>query len=93
MGLALAYRVANQNFKAQGNNRIVLATDGEFGLRPNLLEMIDKNAAKGLALSIFKFGEKPSPSLKKIADRGRGNLVGITAQNAEVFMVQEAKGE
>jgi Ca-activated chloride channel homolog len=92
MGLALAYRVANKNFKSVGNNRIVLATDGEFGLRPNVLELVDRNAAKGIALTIFKFGDKPTPSLRRISDLGQGNLVSISAQNADAFMVQEAKG-
>jgi Ca-activated chloride channel homolog len=91
MGLAMAYRVANQQFKNNGNNRIVLATDGEFGLRPALFDMVDKNAVKGIVLTIFKFGEKPTPGLKKISDRGKGNLVSINEKNAEIFMVQEAK--
>jgi len=91
-GLALAYKVANQKYKYSGNNRIVLATDGEFSLRPVIFDMIGQNAIAGIALTIFKFGEKPTPNLKKISDKGKGNLVSINEKNAEIFMIQEAKG-
>ncbi len=90
-GLALAYKVANQKYKYAGNNKIVLATDGEFGLRPVVLELIGQNASAGISLTIFKFGEKPTPNLKQLTDRGKGNLVSINQENAAVFMIQEAK--
>jgi hypothetical protein len=90
-GLTLAYKVANQKFKYGGNNKIILATDGEFGLRPVVMDLIGQNANAGIALTIFKFGEKPTPNLKQVSDKGKGNLVSITSQNAEAFMISEAK--
>lgn len=90
-GLTLAYKVANQKFKYGGNNKIILATDGEFGLRPVVMELIGQNANAGISLTIFKFGEKPTPNLKQVSDKGKGNLVSITPQNAEAFMISEAK--
>lgn len=90
-GLTLAYKVANQKFKYAGNNKIILASDGEFGLRPVVMDLIGQNANAGISLTIFKFGEKPTPSLKQISDKGKGNLVSITSQNAEAFMINEAK--
>ncbi len=90
-GLALAYKVANQKYKYGGNNRIVLATDGEFGLRTVIMDMIEQNANAGISLTIFKFGEKPTPNLKQISNKGKGNLVSINEKNATIFMVQEAK--
>jgi Mg-chelatase subunit ChlD len=90
-GLALAYKVANQKYKYAGNNKVVLATDGEFGLRPVVVDMIGQNASAGISLTIFKFGEKPTPKLKQLTDKGKGNLVSINQENAEIFMIQEAK--
>jgi hypothetical protein len=90
-GLSLAYKIANQKFKYGGNNRIVLATDGEFGVRPGVMDLIGQNANMGIVLTIFKFGEKPTPNLKQISDKGKGNLVSINPQNAEAFMINEAK--
>jgi hypothetical protein len=90
-GLILAYQVAKQKFKYAGNNKIILATDGEFGLRPVVMDLIEQNANAGISLTIFKFGDKPNLALKQISDKGRGNLVSITRQNAEAFMISEAK--
>ncbi len=90
-GLELAYALSAQNFKPKGNNRIILATDGEFVLPEKNLGEIEKNAGQGITLTIFKFGQKPTPNLKTITTKGKGNLVSINAANADIFMVQEAK--
>ncbi|MEI6408963.1 MAG: VWA domain-containing protein [Bacteroidota bacterium] len=90
-GLSLAYNVAQQHYKRPGNNRIIIATDGEFALSTQSSERIVQNAAAGITLSVFKFGQKPTPELKKVSDLGKGNLVSINAENAAIFMILEAK--
>lgn len=90
-GLSLAYNVAQQHYKRPGNNRIILATDGEFALSSQSSDRITQNATAGITLSVFKFGQKPTPELKKVSDQGKGNLVSINAENAAIFMILEAK--
>lgn len=90
-GLNLAYQLAQQYYKRPGNNRIILATDGEFALSTQSSDRIVQNSAAGITLSVFKFGQKPTPELKKVSDHGKGNLVSINAENAAIFMILEAK--
>lgn len=90
-GLALAYDLAQKNYKNPGNNRIILATDGEFSPSDALMQRIGQNAEAGIILSIFKFGEKPTPNLKTLTNRGKGNLVSMNAENAVIYMIMEAK--
>ncbi|MCC7246559.1 MAG: VWA domain-containing protein, partial [Saprospiraceae bacterium] len=90
-GLKMAFQTARQNFKKNGNNRIVLATDGDFTLTQASLERIRQHAEVGISLSVFKFGSKPGQNLKAISENGRGNLISITPENAEIFMIKEAQ--
>ncbi|HOY06599.1 MAG TPA: VWA domain-containing protein [Saprospiraceae bacterium] len=90
-GLKMAFQTARQNFKTDGNNRIVLATDGDFTLSEAMLEQIRQHAEAGISLSVFKFGSKPGQNLKTVSESGRGNLISITPGNAEIFMIREAQ--
>lgn len=90
-GLRMAFQTARQNFKRDGNNRIVLATDGDFTLSEAALAQIREHAEAGMVLSVFKFGSKPGQNLKAVSDSGRGNLISITPENAEIFMIKEAQ--
>lgn len=90
-GLKMAFQTARQNFKVQGNNRIILATDGDFILSGPSLELIRQHAELGISLSVFKFGSKPGQNLKAITENGKGNLISITPENAEIFMIKEAQ--
>lgn len=90
-GLRLACQTARQNFKVGGNNRIILATDGDFSLSKAAIDLILEHAEAGITLSVFKFGSKPGQNLKTISDSGQGNLISITPENAEIFMIKEAQ--
>ncbi|MDX2301760.1 MAG: VWA domain-containing protein [Microscillaceae bacterium] len=92
-GLKLAYKTAQRNFKAEGNNRIILATDGEFYVPENLYDMISKNREKEIYLSIFSFGAvvKKSDNLIKLSEAGQGNYEHITPENAEYKLLKEAQ--
>ncbi|MBL7781394.1 MAG: hypothetical protein JNM22_09275, partial [Saprospiraceae bacterium] len=68
-----------------------LATDGDFTLSETLLEQIRQHAEAGISLSVFKFGSKPGQNLKTVSVSGRGNLISITPENAEIFMIKEAQ--
>ena len=69
----------------------MLATDGDFTLSTATLGQIRQHADIGISLSVFKFGSKPGQNLKAISENGKGNLISITPENAEIFMIKEAQ--
>ncbi|WP_241739470.1 vWA domain-containing protein [Aestuariibaculum marinum] len=82
-GLKLAYKIANENFIKKGNNRIVMATDGDFnvGLSSNseMERLITEEREKGIAISVLGFGmgNYKDDKMEIIADKGNGNYAYI----------------
>ncbi|MGH7679995.1 MAG: YfbK domain-containing protein [Gemmatimonadaceae bacterium] len=78
-GIALAYDVAKQNFMAEGNNRIILATDGDFNVGTSatgdLVRYVEQRRTEGSALTILGFGmgNIKDNRLEQLADKGNGN--------------------
>ena len=52
-GFKLAYKWLSKNFKQGGNNRIILATDGEFPIDRYTYKLVEKQAERGINLSVF----------------------------------------
>ncbi|NER05385.1 MAG: VWA domain-containing protein, partial [Okeania sp. SIO3C4] len=90
-GLKLAYKSARKNFIENGNNRIILATDGQFRLTESDFKQAQKYAEKGIRLTLFYFGDVKQEivNLKKLTEAGKGNYVLITQEN----MMQKLKDE
>lgn len=82
-GIHLAYRVANRNFIHQGNNRIVIATDGDFNVgtygTEELVELIEKRKGCGIFLTILGFdtNDENEGKMEKLANRGDGNFASV----------------
>lgn len=78
-GIQLAYQVATEQFLPAGNNRIILATDGDFNVgisNPHELEdYISLQRGKGIYLTALGFGmgNYRNDVLETLADRGDGN--------------------
>jgi Ca-activated chloride channel family protein len=78
-GLKLAYQVAEENFMEEGNNRIILATDGDFNVGPSsnaeMERMIEAYRNKGIFISVtgFGMGNYKDDKMEIIADKGNGN--------------------
>src|SRR6185503_17263633 len=55
-GIQMAYRIAQQNFVKEGNNRIILCTDGDFNVGASsdddLVRMIEQERNKGIYLTV-----------------------------------------
>ncbi len=94
-GLTLAYQLANQHFIPKGNNRIILASDGEFGIEAATEKLIDENRQKGILLTVFLFGQTKNEhvvqQLKHLATTGKGNFQQIHAENAKQALLKEAQ--
>ncbi len=78
-GIELAYDLAIKNFKKNGNNRVILATDGDFnvGASSNIAmeELITEKRKSGVFLSALGFGmgNYKDSKLEILADKGNGN--------------------
>lgn len=78
-GIKMAYELAEQYYDPQFNNRIILATDGDFNVgisSPNELEeYISTKRGKGIYLTALGFGmgNYRNDILERLADRGDGN--------------------
>jgi Ca-activated chloride channel homolog len=94
-GLKLAYKVADENYVRGGNNRIILATDGEFTISDEALAMIENFSKQDIFISVFNFGKSSTSTknLEKLASTGKGNYEYITQQNIELKLIREAKAK
>ncbi len=78
-GILLAYRIAQENFKKNGNNRVILATDGDFNVGissdTELERLIEEKRELGIYLSVLGFGtgNYKDSKMEKLADKGNGN--------------------
>lgn len=95
-GLETAYELATKNFIDGGNNRVVLATDGDFNVGPStpgqLTELIEQHAATGVHISVLGFGmgNLKDSTMEAIADHGNGNYAYIdTLEEARKVLVDE----
>ncbi|MBI9066524.1 MAG: von Willebrand factor type A domain-containing protein [Salinivirgaceae bacterium] len=98
-GLKLAYKVAEENFMEKGNNRIILATDGDFNVgqssNAEMERLIEKEREKGIAISVLGFGmgNYKDDKMEIIADKGNGNYSYIdNLQEAKKVLVNEFGG-
>lgn len=98
-GIELAYRLAQENFIKDGNNRVILATDGDFNVGINstsdLESMIEKKRESGVFLSVlgFGYGNYKDEQLETLADKGNGNHAYIdTMQEAQKVFGKEFGG-
>ncbi len=78
-GIKLAYKTALNNFKKNGNNRVILCTDGDFNVGTSsddeLETLIVKERESGVFLTVLGFGmgNYQDAKMQKLADKGNGN--------------------
>ena len=82
-GLALAYRTAREHFLRDGNNRVILATDGDFNIGPSsdadMERLIEARRSEGTYLTVLGFGTGniQDAKMEKLAKTGNGNYAYI----------------
>lgn len=98
-GLQLAYRVARDHFVEGGNNRIILATDGDFNVGPSsdaeMVRLIEKEREGGTFLTVLGFGtgNLKDSKMEQIADHGNGNFAYVdNLLEARKVLVEEMGG-
>jgi Ca-activated chloride channel family protein len=95
-GIQLAYKTAQQNFMADGVNRVILATDGDFNVgvtdQGDLLKLIEEKRRGGVFLTVLGYGmgNLKDATLEKLADHGNGHYAYIdSAAEARKVFVEE----
>jgi len=95
-GIELAYKIAEKHKRPGTNNRIILATDGDFnvGMTDNsrLERLIGEKAKGGIFLTVLGYGmgNYQDDRLELLADKGNGNYAYIdTLQEARKVLVRE----
>jgi Ca-activated chloride channel family protein len=98
-GLVMAYQIAKDNFIKGGNNRIILATDGDFNVGASsdkdMEQLIEEQRGSGVSISILGFGmgNYKDSKMETMADKGHGNYAYIdNITEATKSMVNEFGG-
>jgi Ca-activated chloride channel family protein len=98
-GIELAYKIARENFIKEGNNRVILATDGDFnvGVSSNaaMERLIEQKRETGIFLTVLGFGmgNYKDSKMETLADKGNGNYAYIdNIMEARKVLVNEFGG-
>lgn len=98
-GINLAYAVAKENFKKEGNNRIIIATDGDFNVgessNASMERLIEEKRKDGIFLTVLGYGmgNYKDSKMEILADKGNGNYAYIdNITEARKVLVNEFGG-
>lgn len=98
-GIELAYKIATENFIKNGNNRVILATDGDFNVgsssNSDMEKLIEEKRKTGVFLTCLGYGmgNYKDSKMEILADKGNGNYAYIdNIQEANRFLGKEFKG-
>jgi len=82
-GIKLAYKIARENYKFGGNNRIIMATDGDFNVGDSsdgdMETLITRERSSNVPITIMGFGmgNYKDSKMETLADKGNGNYAYI----------------
>ena len=98
-GIQTAYEIAEKYFIEGGNNRIILATDGDLNIgitdEGSLTKLVKEKAKSGVEMSVlgFGWGNISDTRMEALADNGNGNYSYIDSMNeARKVLVDEMGG-
>jgi Ca-activated chloride channel family protein len=97
-GIQAAYRLAKESFIKEGNNRVILATDGDFNVGISdagaLKNFIAEKRDDGIFLSVLGFGQGnyQDATMQALAQNGNGNAAYIDSLNEARKVLSEESG-
>jgi Ca-activated chloride channel family protein len=98
-GIELAYKLAEENFIKGGNNRVIMATDGDFNVgstsNTDMQTLIEEKRESGVFLTCLGYGmgNYKDSKMETLSDKGNGNYAYIdNIQEANRFLGKEFKG-
>ncbi len=98
-GIMMGYDLALQQFIANGNNQLIVSTDGEFNNprfdQGELLNDIKKHTDQGIILSVVGFGDLPEGKklMRKMANSGNGNYIHFEEGDMRNALVEEIRAQ
>ncbi|MFZ4582760.1 MAG: vWA domain-containing protein, partial [Paludibacter sp.] len=98
-GLITAYEIALKNFIPNGNNRIIIGSDGDFNVGPSstdeLVKLIEAKRKSGVYITVLGVGtgNLNDNMMEQIANKGNGNYEYIDGAQelAKIFINEKAK--
>lgn len=97
-GIQLAYDLARRHFRENGNNRVILTTDGDFNVGissdAELERLIEQKRDQGIFLTVLGYGtgNYKDNKMELLADKGNGNYAYIdTLLEAQKVLVQDLR--
>jgi Ca-activated chloride channel family protein len=98
-GIKMAYQLAREQFIKGGNNRVILATDGDFNVgvssQAELVRLIERERESGVFLTVLGFGRGNyrAKTMSDLAEKGNGNHAYIDSiLEAQKVLVSEMGG-
>jgi Ca-activated chloride channel homolog len=98
-GIKLAYDVARDNYLPEGNNRLILATDGDFNVGVSsdaeMIRLVETRREEGTFLTVLGFGtgNLKDTKMEQMADKGNGHYAYIDSfREAKKVFVREFGG-
>jgi Ca-activated chloride channel homolog len=98
-GIELAYKKAQESLIKGGNNRVILATDGDFNVGASsdaeMVRLIEQKRDKGIFLTVLGFGSGnyKDSKMESLADKGNGNYAYIdTLLESRKVLVNDIRG-
>ncbi|MCJ8275849.1 MAG: von Willebrand factor type A domain-containing protein, partial [Bdellovibrionales bacterium] len=98
-GITRAYEIAKKNFRNNGVNRLILATDGDFnvGLQNDqaLVDLVKSQSKSNIFLTVLGFGRGNlnDSMMEKISNKGNGNYFYLDSEKeAEKVLVKKLQG-
>jgi len=98
-GIKLAYDVARENYFPEGNNRLILATDGDFNVGVSsdaeMIRLVETRREEGTFLTVLGFGtgNLKDTKMEQMADKGNGHYAYIDSfREAQKVFVREFGG-
>ena len=94
-GIKKAYEIAEKYFIKGGNNRIILATDGDLNVgvssEADLIKLVEEKRETGVFLSCLGFGEGnyQDSKMEALADYGNGNYSYIDSTTEATRVLKE----
>lgn len=98
-GIEKAYEVAEKHFIPNGNNQVIISTDGAFkvdGKGKGQLKDIEKHSEKSIYMSVvgIKNEKYTIPSMESVAKAGKGNYINIsTYEQTKSVLLEEIKAK
>lgn len=98
-GIKLAYKIAKENFAENGNNRVILCTDGDFNVGVSsdaeLAKLVEEKRESGVYLTVLGYGmgNYKDNKMQQLANKGNGNHAYIdNISEARKVLVSEFGG-